>query len=151
MSTRSTTHFVYEGETEPQAIIYRHPDGYPEGHGVDLLRFLKEIEENVLDTRFNDPSYLAARLVVWLADMFRHEYREEDYGWTTRKGYEESFGKPHLLNFISVGVVQKDPGDIEYRYVVECGGGGIPTVRCMELNTWSEEPEREVPIPGNEG
>ena len=37
MSTRSTTHFQWEGRDF--AIVYRHPDGYPDGAGVDILKF----------------------------------------------------------------------------------------------------------------
>lgn len=33
MSTRSTTWFV-SGDLEPEAKVYRHADGYPEGHPV---------------------------------------------------------------------------------------------------------------------
>jgi len=42
MSTRSTTHFIdSEFSTKPIAIVYRHSDGYPEGAGMDIARFLK--------------------------------------------------------------------------------------------------------------
>ena len=41
MGTRSLTHFVEEGET--LATIYRQFDGYPEGHGIELLNFLRDM------------------------------------------------------------------------------------------------------------
>lgn len=121
MSTRCTTHFRDSGSDV--AIVYRHGDGYPDGHGADLLRFLKECAE-LRDSRFNDPSYLAAKLVVWLANEFRA-------GGTT------------LLDFLSVGIVMSDPEDIEYMYTVDCGEGEWPVVKCFEVGG------EEVPIPGN--
>ena len=134
MSTRSTTHFIYGDQKHPTAIIYRHPDGYPDGAGVDLLRFLDECGK-LKDPRFSDPSYLAAKYVVFLADMFNHSYREVN-------GRFETVHNESKLDFLSVGVVNSDPGDIEYRYVVDCKGasrGTRPTVKCYAFsNQWDE-------------
>ncbi len=129
MSTRSTASFVYPGSHDkPEAIIYRHSDGYPEAAGVDLKRFIQEVSE-LPDSRFSDPSYLAAKYVVWLAGMFNK------YGSTDNP-----------MDFISVGVVSQNPGDIEYRYVVECnsdfGGEDTPEVTCYDVYS-----NTEVPIP----
>ena len=41
MGTRSLT-FVYDGDT-PIVNMYRQFDGYPEGHGMDLARFLSRL------------------------------------------------------------------------------------------------------------
>lgn len=123
MSTRSTTHFVYEGEEKPTAIIYRHSDGYPEGAGRDILKFLDECEK-FEDSRFGDPSYLAARYVVFLASKFAN------------KGYDADFNPipadPWSLEFTGVGVCGADPCDIEFRYVVICGRGR-PVVQCFSV------------------
>lgn len=121
MSTRCTTHFRDNGRNV--AIIYRHGDGYPDGHGTDLLAFLKECAK-LWDPRLNDPSYLAAKLVVFLADAFRSP-------------------QASLLEFLFVGVVMSDPEDIEYMYTVDCGEGEWPVVKCFEVGG------EEVPIPGN--
>lgn len=121
MFTRCTTHF--KGSGADVAIIYRHGDGYPDGHGTDLLAFLKECAK-LRDPRFEDPPYLAAKLVVWLANAFRSP-------------------QAPLLEFISVGVMMEDPGDIAYMYTVDCGEGEWPSVRCFEVGG------EEVPIPGN--
>lgn len=115
MSTRSTTHFIYKDEKDPQAIVYRHTDGYPSGAGMDILGFLEEVGK-LRDNRFGDPTYLAAKYVVFLANMF------------TRGDSK--------LDFLSVGVCTSDPGDIAYRYVVDCGNvqpDGKPTVKCYQL------------------
>jgi len=53
--------------------IYRHYDGYPEGHGVDLGIFLKENEEANFP---NETGCLAARLVKYLSQMHQHIYLE---------------------------------------------------------------------------
>lgn len=138
MSTRSTTHFTH-GDGDPTAIIYRHPDGYPECAGVDILRFLEECAK-LKDSRFGDPSYLAAKYVVFLADHFNYTY-------------DQSFAKirpASRLEFISVGVVMADPGDIEYRYVVDCGkptADGKPTVTCYAVSdTWDREKGEDKPM-----
>jgi len=102
MSTRCTVHFHYRDNQEPEAIVYRHSDGYPNSqHGVpaSLERFFTDVETQTKDTRFNDPTYLAAKYVVWQAN----EYSGDE-----------------MLDFLSVGVMQSDPGDIEYRYHIWC-------------------------------
>jgi len=120
MSTRSTTHFVdssFSTEGKPpylSAIIYRHCDGYPEGAGKDIIAFLKKCKA-LRDSRLDDVSYLAARYVAFLGDQF---------------------GDVNSLDFRSVGVMMEDPGDIEYRYTVDCGKigeDGLPEVRCVDM------------------
>jgi hypothetical protein len=97
MSTRATVHFRYMGKTE--AIVYRHNDGYPEGLGKDLQYFLEYINIRLKDNRFTDPTYLASKWVVWDS---------------------KKYAKDNDLDFLSVGVVMQDPGDINYRYYVDC-------------------------------
>jgi hypothetical protein len=97
MSTRSVTNFGY-GDTVV-AKVYRHPDGYPESMLPDLDQFFEDVKSQTTDTRFTDASYLAAKWVVWLADMF---------------------SKGAKLDFISVGVMMENPDDIEYEYFVDC-------------------------------
>lgn len=130
MSTRSTTHFVYNESdgAHNAAIIYRHTDGYPEGAGTDIYRFFEDVKSQTNDTRFGDPSYLAAKYVVWLADQFAYSY---DFN-----GKEMKKVKKNMLDFLSVGVCSGDPGDIEYRYTVNCGKmdeDGYPVVTCKSL------------------
>jgi len=127
MSTRSTTHFVDGPNMDPTAIIYRHSDGYPTGHGADLLAFFVEVAESIQDTRFNDTSYLASKLVVWLAKRYAYHY---DFMGDTPKRIED-----HYLDFLSVGIVDEDPGDIQYRYVVDCSRFvyGRPHVTIIRL------------------
>ena len=151
MSTRSTTHFIdSQNSNKPTAIVYRQSDGYPEGAGMDIMRFLRECKK-LQDSRLNDECYLAAKYVVFLADMFNSKFTkfEQDGVCDDSKtpvkageyGYKRAASK---LDFLSVGILQTDPGDIEYRYVIDCGNlvKGLPTVTCYGV--WSQE---EVKIP----
>ena len=128
MSTRSTTHFIAGGHEA--AIVYRHADGYPEGHGKDLQEFFEAVEADTKDTRFSDPSYLASKLVVWLARKFAVTYDREN-------NYEPvSHADERPLDFISVGICLQDPTDIEFLYEVDCGrfdDRKRPTVRCYDV------------------
>jgi hypothetical protein len=152
MSTRSTTHFVHEGvyggeKQEPVAIIYRHINGYPGSAGTDILRFLDQCAELDKDresqsgSRFEDPAYLAAKYVVFLADMFNVRYSFEDSALSESKA-------PSKLDFLSVGVVNEDPSDIEYRYVITCGARGTrPKVTCYKVSTGKKQ---KIPQPSKE-
>jgi len=148
MSTRCTTHFNYGDSTK--AIVYRHSDGYPKGAGNDLRRFLQDIADNLEDTRFSDPAYLAARYVVFLVNTFRENARE--FSRNIRQSPLKSStadtdtAKPfeHPLDFLGVGIVMEDPGDIEYRYVVDCGKiiDGLPDLQCYEVGM-----DYSIPVP----
>jgi hypothetical protein len=146
MSTRSTTHFIHGNEANPTAIIYRHSDGYPEAAGVDLRKFLEECAK-LSDPRFTDPSYLAAKYVVFLADLFNNT-------WDWKTGKEVRYESK--LEFLSVGVMSSDPSDIEYRYIVDCGTivDGRPVIRCyavsMDWKTGTETQKKKVEIPALE-
>lgn len=146
MSTRCTTHFIYGSDKKPTAIIYRHSDGYPEGAGRDLLAFLKECQQ-LRDPRLSDPSYLAAKYVVFLADMFNHHY-----DWKAKEPIQVR--NDSKLDFLSVGIVQDDPGDIEFRYIVNCGkfdADKLPAVECYSVHqdyksgNWTEQIV-EIPV-----
>jgi hypothetical protein len=122
MSTRANIHFNYStGETV--ANVYRHSDGYPEGVLPDLDRFFSDVEAQTDDTRFNDPSYLAAKFVVWQAG---ENARMMVYG------LPGAMVKP--LNFLSVGIMNQDAGDAQYVYDVTTAEGqdSRPTVTHRE-------------------
>lgn len=116
MSTRCTVHFCDKpsrGKPKAAAIVYRHCDGYPESMEPDLKRFFADVKEQTPDTRFHDSCYLAAKFIVWQAAQ-NVEYSP----------YKT--GKP--LDFISLGVMMKDPMDIEWRYKVLCYDNDEPKV-----------------------
>lgn len=115
MSTRSVVNFCYNEHIE--AKVYRHRDGYPETVLEDLARFFTSVKEQTADTRFHDPSYLAAKFVVWQA----HEYADD-------------LEKP--LAFLGVGILMVNPGDIEYEYFINCNKrdkNSLPVVRYVHV------------------
>lgn len=152
MSTRSTTHFICSdtGTDKPYlgAICYRHSDGYPKGAGLDLFKFLARCKK-LSDSRLTDPSYLAAKYVVFLGELFatdmKFDAKHKFVGYEPRKD---------RLDFLSVGVMMADPFDIEYRYVVDCGvigKRGLPKVTCYKVNVGDDGKDtycEEVAIPG---
>ena len=106
MSTRCTINFNHGDRIE--AKIYRHMDGYPgdvtvpdSGVLADLQQFFVDVEAQTHDTRFTDPSYLAAKFVVWQAMHNAHD-------------------SARPLDFLSLGILTKNPGDIDYTYFVNC-------------------------------
>jgi hypothetical protein len=136
MSTRATIHFTYPGRKTPVAIVYRHSDGYPDGLGKHLETFVAEIRGNVPDNRFDDPSYLAAKWVVWdvmrgraqMLEMYRSMTKDSPSLYGPRAAEWES---KHACDFLGVGILSRDPDDIEYRYTVVCDG--IPTIKVEEV------------------
>lgn len=124
MSTRATVHFKDTPKAKPTAIVYRHGDGYPTGLGADLKAFFKELADHVGDTRFTDSAYLAAKWVVWDA----HRMRSAQEQWSGKQR--------HVLDFLSVGIVNKDPGDTEYRYEVICNSAPPSVVAYARTGDW---------------
>jgi len=114
MSTRACVHFCYDKD-KTAAIVYRHYDGNL--LGKDLKKFLTEVQKNVEDNRFTDPSYLAAKFVVWQAKEYAND--------------------AHYLNFLGIGIMLQDAGDIEYRYKVICNnlkGKALPKIICQKVS-----------------
>ncbi len=135
MSTRCVINFT-DGK-RIDAKVYRHSDGYPDGpNGVpaDLKHFFADVVKQTKDTRFDDPSYLAAKYVVWQADQNRQ--MEDKYHASLQKAGDPRFEQQHestsMLDFLGVGIVLEDPGDIEYRYFVDCSTAKPPKVRWEE-------------------
>ena len=121
MGTRSVIGFHGGKASEaPDALIYRHSDGYPDGpDGVpaDFVRFLAATLEQTTDTRFSDATMLAARFVVWQAGEFARD-------------------KATPLDFLSVRIVRDVPGDVAYLYAGECGKVPRLGYRPANESTW---------------
>lgn len=128
MSTRCNIHFGEVRDTfVTEANIYRHSDGYPEGVLPDLEQFFADVESQTSDHRYSDPSYLAAKFVVWQAAQ---NAAIQAYDYRTGKP-----GEVKPLDFISLGIVSRDAGDGEYIYEVNCSkldAKGRPTVTHRE-------------------
>ncbi len=127
MSTRSTINFIEDGQL--MASVYKHSDGYPEGkHGVlkIMKRFFKKITKQTDDHRFNDSSYLAAKLVVHLAERYKKD--TDEY----RQQYNQQSGGS--LDFLGIGLIINplNIGDAQHHYTVDCSKhkpNGYPTVK----------------------
>ena len=109
MSTRCSTRFGYGDNTI--AIVYRHCDGYPECHGRYLQDLFVRLRDAPFDGRLDDPSYLAAKLVVDMSRGFGYDPDEP-------------------LDFLGVGIMLDEQGDEDYIYHVdtETHIDGIPTI-----------------------
>lgn len=89
MSTRALT-IVYDEQDRSIATIYCHSDGYPEGHGLDLAKILKDrtvvngIEIPEQKNASNGMGCLAATIVAELKDgiggIYLRSDPEMDYG-----------------------------------------------------------------------
>ena len=116
-----------KSETTLKAKIYRHGDGYPAGLGKDLKTFLNLVRDTLKDTRFNSASYLSAKWVVHDAERMA-KYQT----FNSSTGNYDPVTNP--LNFLSVGIMMKDPWDIEYVYDVICHRrGNAPVITCTKV------------------
>lgn len=114
MGSRAEVRFMYG--TSVEAAVYVHWDGYPEGIASLFDRFYAAVEAETNDHRYGDPSYLAAKFVVFVA----------------REG--SSSGPQGNLNFLGVGIVQPGKSDFTYAYEVQTISGGVnrPPVTLIE-------------------
>ena len=96
MGTRSLTTFKEDHTNEEIVVLYRQYDGYPEGHGIDLFRFLNKMnmvngivggEKRKIS---NGMSCLAAQMVSYFKEepggfyLYRADTRDvgEEYVYT---------------------------------------------------------------------
>ena len=96
MGTRSLTTFKEDYTDEEIVVLYRQMDGYPEGHGIDLFRFLNNM--NMVNgmkpqekrKTSNGMSCLAAQMIAYFKDepggfyLYRADTRDigEEYVYT---------------------------------------------------------------------
>ena len=82
MGTRSLTTFVDDHTQEEIVVMYRQYDGYPEGHGKDLINFLNKMKfDNQLTYGI---SCLSAQVISHFkkraGDFYLHTADTRDYG-----------------------------------------------------------------------
>lgn len=106
MGTRSLT-ILNDERSHEIAVMYRQYDGYPEGHGAELVDFLKTMLQprEKREDGFNDSHCLAARLLAH---------------------FKTEWGNIYLF---PAGT--RDCGE-EYIYIVTPRGG-----RCIDLQVFS--------------
>jgi len=138
MSTRAMLVFCEGGQ--PQAMIYRHDAGQPDGpHGVpaDLTRFFRECETfctMISGPRFGDPDYLAAKWVVWEAHQIHLVWAKHGRAI-------------HPLDFLSLGVDMNLHWDLDFGYLVHCDRRddcGRPTIEVVNGALCSADPELQI-------
>lgn len=114
MSTRCVIAFHYGNSESPIALIYKDYDGHPESVAFVLTSFFDDVETQCGprpdDNRFTDPSFLAAKYIVWQAAEYA---RESD--------------KP--MDFSGVAPVLSIPRDVEWIHTVRCSDDRS-TERC---------------------
>ena len=121
MSTHAMVNFCEYNEVI--AKLYVHFDGYPSGLGKDLIQFFNDVKNNVKDTRFSDPSYLASKFIIWQAiqDMKIKQYQEPSY-----------------LNVSGPGIIVKDDTSVDFVYNIDCSkfdsNDGFPLVKVANYN-----------------
>ena len=94
MSTRSLTRVRWESKSPAIVCMYRHCDGYPSGHGLDLATWLagKVVGNGARNgpNYFNGIEHLAARMVAYFSDLHPNsniylvvpaETRAEEYNY----------------------------------------------------------------------
>lgn len=104
MSTRCQIGFYTKKPTKsqllkPDALIYRHSDGYPEGVLPDLEPIVCEF---ALKRGLDDTEYASARVLQQLCNIYDSKMKE----W----GYEP--------DFLGYGICKVFHGDIEYYYAI---------------------------------
>jgi len=94
-----------------KATIYKHYDGDPHTIFQDFQNFFNA-SKTLKDSRFNDPNYLAARYVVWLANQF---------------------SETSPIDFLGVGICITQPYGIQYQYFIDCSTAFTPIIEYKEL------------------
>lgn len=117
MGTRSIT-VLQDEDGQDIAVLYRHFDGYPEGHGAELLEFItgltmvNGIPINRGGQRFvNGAEDLAAMIVA--------HFKEDD--------------EPGNFYLYKAGTRGPDVG-ADYSYVVSVDSNGTIAVGCQDYN-----------------
>ena len=91
MGTRSLTTFIDNFDNKEIVVMYRQMDGYPKGHGIDLLEFLQGMDVvNGLPVGRSDASLangmscLAAQVISHFkqgaGEFYLHTANTRDYG-----------------------------------------------------------------------
>ena len=139
MSTRCFTVFEKE-DGKVIAVMYRHSDGYPEGHGQDLASFLKGFQID------GTPTYRDPRFVNLLNLHAQHPYYLDP-------GDEKVALDIECLAAQIVARFKDKPGgiylvppdtpesEVEFKYVVSGAPGEEPFIRLYETHANGTEAE----------
>ena len=136
MGTRSLTTFKEDHTDEEIVVLYRQMDGYPEGHGIDLFRFLNNM--NMVNgmkpqekrKTSNGMSCLAAQMVSYFKDepggfyLYRADTRDvgEEYVYTIYVNHNDDDNKNKIM--IKVEKTSYDE-DFKNRFMEEILDGQV--------------------------
>ena len=120
MATRSLTTFA-DKNGDIMATVYKHWDGHPDSMMPLFTRFFTRCSA-LSSPRFDDPFYLAAKWVVFLA--------ENDRAGGSGRYTDDP------LDFLGVGIMSPGVDAWEdYVYTVKCANDAYPLVTVKETNS----------------
>ena len=136
MGTRSLTTFKEDHTDEEIVVLYRQYDGYPEGHGVDLFRFLNNMNMvNGMSPKekrktSNGMSCLAAQMIAYFKDepggfyLYRADTRDvgEEYVYTIYVNHNDDDNKNKIM--VKVEKTSYDE-DFKNRFMEEIFDGQV--------------------------
>ena len=110
MSTRALT-VIYNNYDEPLVVIYCHSDGYPNGHGADLAKTLKDRvivngieipgQKNVSNGMGCLAATIVAKLKKGIGEIYLRSDPDKDYG----QDYEYHIWENRVQVFENIGGV----------------------------------------------
>ena len=136
MGTRSLTTFKEDHTNEEIVVLYRQYDGYPEGHGIDLFRFLNKmsmvngIKPQEKRKISNGMSCLAAQMIAYFKDepggfyLYRADTRDvgEEYVYTIYVNHNDDDNKNKIM--VKVEKTSYDE-DFKNRFMEEIFDGQV--------------------------
>ncbi len=127
MGTRSLTHFKRDSIDSPTLMtMYRQYDGYPDGHGKNMVDFLseKEVYNGYPLHAFHDfngmgdvAAQMVAHLKTWHYPLTEAEARDGSSFTTENRMVNPRYGEPRIGNVYIVEPDSTDQGE-EYVYTV---------------------------------
>ena len=135
MSTRSativrqSTYWGEEAETEELMRFYRHSDGYPEGHGIDMAESIVEVDGMGIDIRVWCQPFLAKFLAKPCVVEFEPKGRQHgdlDYLYVVESIVDQRWGAttsgklPTTISVYSIGL-DENYADVEEREPIFSG------------------------------
>jgi hypothetical protein len=143
VSTRAVVHFISAIMTQGDgmgmwsptdefrihASVHKWHDGEPEVMAEMLTQFIEEVQQQAAFPRFTEPDLLAARFVVFASQV------------DARPGDAP-------LSFSGLGVWTSEPGDIEYRWYLDCTYRQGVLVPRLGGSVVVDDPDTFRPLPG---
>ncbi len=117
MSTRCQIGFYTEKPTkktikEPEALIYRHSDGYPDTENGVLECILPFLKWWKTARGISDTEYISARLLQYMANKYDQQTIEIEKEFKTEKS------EVNLTGTLGHGISKHFHYDIEYYYAI---------------------------------